>query len=96
MYYVLLCQALYPLLLAVYALCAQSKPEEQAKPVWDAFSTRYCAVLLYPILVWLCSKKDLSIFMRIGSFGIVFVVIIMVFIIGCGILSLTDTNFSLG
>jgi len=90
-YYVLLCQALYPLLLAIYALCSQTKPVEQTKPVWNTFSTTYVAIALFPILVWLCSKKDLSIFMRIGSFGIVFVVIIMLFIIGVGILAITNT-----
>jgi hypothetical protein len=95
-YYVLLCQALYPLLLAIYALCSSTHPTEQIKPVWNHFSTVYVALALFPILVWLCSKKDLSIFMRIGSFGIVFVVMIMTFIIGVGILAITDTTFEFG
>jgi cell division protein FtsX len=34
--------------------------------------------------------------MRIGSFGIVFVVMIMLFIIGVGILAMTNTSFELG
>jgi len=34
--------------------------------------------------------------MRIGSFGIVFVVMIMLFIIGVGILALTNTSFEFG
>ena len=95
-YYVLLCQSLYPLLLAIYALCSSTKPPEQQKPLWNTFSTAYVALALFPILIWLCSKKDLSIFRRIGSFGIVFVVMIMLFIIGVGILAMTNTTFELG
>ena len=34
--------------------------------------------------------------MRIGSFGIIFVVILMIFIIAEGVIALTDTSFSTG
>ena len=44
----------------------------------------------------LCSKKDIKIFMKIGSYGVVFVIILMCFIIYTGIHALINTDFSIG
>ena len=95
-YYVIMCSVLYPILLAIYVWCTGSTPEYQIKPTFSTFSTSYCAIGLFPILVWLCSKKDLKIFMKVGSFGIVFVVFLMVFIVTTGIVSLGNTEYSIG
>ena len=95
-YYVIMCSVLYPILLAIYVWCSGSTPIYQTKPTFSAFSTSYCAIGLFPILVWLCSKKDLKIFMKVGSFGIVFVVFLMVFIVTTGIVSLGNTKYSTG
>jgi hypothetical protein len=46
--------------------------------------------------VIICSKKDLAIFMRIGSFGVVFVVLLIAFIVAMGIIALGDTTFVIG
>jgi len=40
--------------------------------------------------------KDLKIFMRFGSFGVIFVVYLLAFIIVVGIFSLTDTEYTIG
>lgn len=40
--------------------------------------------------------KDLKVFMKVGSFGIVFVVFLMIFIVSTGIISLGNTSFSIG
>ena len=48
------------------------------------------------MVILVCSKKDIKIFMKIGSFGVIFVVLLMIFIIYTGIKSLTDTEFSIG
>ena len=34
--------------------------------------------------------------MRIGSFGVIFVIMLILFIIGTGVIALTDTHFSIG
>jgi len=95
-YYVIMCSVLYPILLAIYVWCSGANPEYQDKPTFSSFSTSYCAIFLFPILVWLCSKKDLKVFMKVGSFGIVFVVFLMLFIVTTGIISLGNTQFSVG
>lgn len=44
----------------------------------------------------ICSKKDIKIFMKIGSYGVIPVVLLMLFIMYTGIKSMTNTNFSIG
>jgi len=41
----------------------------------------------------LCSKKDIGIFMRICSFGVIFVILLMAFIMAMGFIALGDTSF---
>lgn len=53
-------------------------------------------MLIFVIVTAVCSKKDIRIFMKIGSFGVIFVVMLMVFIIYTGIVALTNTEFSIG
>lgn len=95
-YYVIMCSVLYPILLAIYVWCSGANPDYQDQPTFSTFSTSYCAIGLFPILVWLCSMKDLKVFMKVGSFGIVFVVFLMIFIVSTGIISLGNTSFSIG
>lgn len=52
--------------------------------------------MLYPILILITSKKDLSIFMKVGSFGVVFIVFLMVFIVAVGIRAFSNSVFTLG
>ena len=42
------------------------------------------------------SKKDISIILKIGSFGVVFIIILMLFMLLVGILALTNTNYIAG
>lgn len=48
------------------------------------------------VVTAICSKKDIKIFMKLGSYGVIFVVMLMIFIIYTGIRSLTDTEYSIG
>lgn len=48
------------------------------------------------VVTIICSKKDIKIFMKIGSYGVIFVVMLMIFIIYTGFRSLMDTDFSVG
>lgn len=95
-YYVIMCSVLYPILLAIYVWIFSTEPNYDIKPSFSRFSTSYCAIGLFPILVWLCSKKDLKIFMKVGSFGVVFVVFLMLFIVTTGIVSLENTTYMVG
>ena len=50
--------------------------------------------MMYAILVPLSSKRDLSVFMKIGSIGAFCVASLILFVIYEGIMSLTDTKYS--
>lgn len=89
-------QVLYPLCLAVYAWCSKSDPTFYPDPTFDHFSSSYCALVLFVVLCILCSKKDLSIFMKIGSFGVFFIVFLMIFIIVVGIVAFGNSSFTVG
>ena len=48
-------------------------------------------MMLFFLVIAVCSKKDLGIFMKMGSFGAIFVTMLMIFIIGTGVMGLTQT-----
>ena len=60
------------------------------------FSQAYCSFLLFPVLAYITSKKDLGIFMQIGSFGVIFIIFLMIYIIYVGIVAFTNTEFEIG
>lgn len=95
-YFVIMTQLLYPILLAIYSWISGNEPVLDMTPSFTQFSPAYCALFLFVILVILCSKKDMQIFMKIGSFGVIFIIILMLFIIAVGVLAFTDTTFSIG
>ena len=97
-FFVTMNQVLYPMILAVYVWIAGNKEEIVAKPdpTWEWFSGNYTAILLFVVMTALCSKKDIKIFMKIGSYGVIFVIMLMIFIIVTGVKALSDTSFSLG
>ena len=53
-------------------------------------------MVLFLALAVICSKKDLSIFMKVGSIGVIFVFMLIVFIIFTGIMAFTNTEFMIG
>ena len=95
-FFVTMNQVLYPMILAIFSWCGGEGAIYKADPTWEWFSSNYTAILIFIVVNLVCSKKDIKIFMKIGSFGVIFVVMLMIFIIYTGIKSLTDTNFSIG
>jgi len=97
-FFVTMNQVLYPMVLAVYVWTTGRKEDVEYKtsPTFEWFSSNYTAMFLFVIITAICSKKDLKVFMRIGSFGVIFVVMLMVFIIYTGIDSMSNTDFSIG
>jgi ABC-type Na+ efflux pump permease subunit len=67
-----------------------------SNPDFARFSSSYTALMLFVVCVALCSKQDLGIFMRIGSYGIIFVLVLVVFVISMGIIALGNTEFTKG
>lgn len=95
-YFVVMCQCLYPLILCIMSWCTGDTYVYQQKSVFNHFSQAYCGFVLYPILILITSKKDLSIFMKVGSFGVIFIVFLMVFIVAVGIRAFGNSEFTLG
>lgn len=44
----------------------------------------------------ICTKKDLSIFMKVGSIGVIFVFMLIFFIIFTGFTAFSNTEFMMG
>ena len=82
-YFVIQTQLLYPLVLAIVSWSTKSPNLKYygTEPSFEHFSTSYCAIFIALILAYLCSLKDLSIFMRVGSFGVIFVLLLIFFIV---------------
>jgi sodium-coupled neutral amino acid transporter 9 len=95
-YFVIMTELMYPVLLAIYAWISGTDPELAMDPTFKKFSSSYCALFLFVVLVLICMKKDISIFLKIGSFGVIFIIILMIFIICVGVIAFTNTEFYLG
>ena len=95
-YFVIQTQLLYPLTLAVYAWTSGNEPMYLMEPSLGQYSSSYCAIVLFFALAVICSKKDLSIFMKVGSIGVIFVFMLIIFIMITGIVAFSDTEFMIG
>lgn len=95
-YFVIMCQMLYPIVLALFSWTTNSNPEFYPDPTFAHFSMNYCALVLAIGLIWICSKKDLDVFMRIGSLGVIFIMLFVLYIICNFFQALETTSFQLG
>ena len=87
---------LYPMTMAIYTWSTGTDINLSLDPTFKKYSISYVSILLFVVLVIICSKKDLAIFLRIGSFGVIFIIFLVVFIIAMGIIALFNTNFVVG
>jgi amino acid permease len=87
---------MYPIILCIISWCTGETYTYHTESTFKSFSQSYCAFVLFPVLVYLCSKKDLSIFMKVGSIGVIFIVFLMFFIIYVGVNGLTNTEYKWG
>ena len=60
---------------------------------FNTFSQTYVAIILFFILLCICLKRDLTIFMKMTSYGAIAIISILVFIIGVGFFSISNTNY---
>ena len=95
-YFCIMTQLLYPMTLAVYAWCSGNDPSFTLEPTFSHYSVSYCALILFLALSIITMKKDLSVFLKVGSFGVIFVFMLIIFIIMTGIIAMTNTEFMVG
>ena len=53
-------------------------------------------MFLFFVAVAVCSKKDLSLFIKMGSFGAFFVTMLIIFIATTGFMALGNTKYQIG
>ena len=70
-------------------------PERAGVADFTGFSQTWMAIIIYIIFVFACLKRDLSIFIKVTSYGAVSIIMITVFMISIGIYSATNTDFKL-
>jgi len=59
------------------------------------FSLAYMALVVFAIEFVITLKKDLSIFIKLMSFGSIFIISLILFIIGFGFYALATTHFDI-
>ena len=86
-FFVTMNQSLYPMVCAITVWISgdNNTIKYNLDPSWHWFSQNYTAMILFVIMTALCSKKDIKIFIKIGSYGVIFICLLMLCIISTGI-----------
>lgn len=61
---------------------------------WSQFSYSYTCIIIFVISFAMTAPKNTSIYNKINSFGVVFILIIIIFTCGVGFYSMTNTNYT--
>ena len=95
-YFVILTQVTYPLFLAIWSWITATDYDQYNDPTPKHFSPFYTALVYFIVAIFITNKKDLKLFVKLGSFGSFFVMSLMVFVIGVGIIAFGNTSFTTG
>jgi amino acid permease len=68
-------------------------PNEAPFYHFEEFSCSYVSLFMFVVLVLVSLKKDLSIFMRMGSIGAVCVTSLIIFVVSYSVYSISNTEF---
>ncbi len=67
------------------------------EPITDAnfshFSLSYMALIVFAVEFTITLKKDLTIFIKLMSFGSIFIISLILFIVGFGFYAVANTDF---
>jgi hypothetical protein len=59
---------------------------------WSEFSYSWTVLIVFVLFFLLTAQKDLSIFVKINTFGVIFTIINISIIVGVGIYGMIDKN----
>jgi len=93
-YFQLLAQNLFPIILAIIEVFNGDDRKLDLKPDWSQFSYSYTCLIIFVILFVLTMRKDISLFIKINSYGVIFITIIVVFILGMGFYGFSNTVYA--
>ena len=68
-------------------------PNEAPFYHFEEFSCSYVSLFMFVVLVLVSLKKDLSIFMRMGSIGAVCVTSLIIFVVSYSVYSISNTEY---
>jgi hypothetical protein len=94
-YFVILSQMLYFILLALIEWIGKTRLDVVTKADFSTFSLAYMALIVFAIEFVITLKKDLTIFIKLMSFGSFFIIALILFIIGFGFYALGSTHFDI-
>jgi amino acid transporter len=96
----LLSQNLFPIILSVENLIVSPPkvydPNSFMPPVFDAFSYQWTCIIIFVIVFCMTATRDVSIYVKINSVGVIFIIIVTLFICGLGIMALFNTEYIYG
>lgn len=92
-YFVILSQMLYFIMLALIEWIFKTEITPVTTAKFDCFSLAYMAIIVFAVEFVITLKKDLSIFIKLVSFGSIFIISLILFIVGFGFYAFTNTDF---
>lgn len=95
-FFQLLAQFLYPIILVIIELSnGKNLPLDFTSIIWNSFSYTWTCIIIFAYLFALTAIRDISIFIKINTYGVVFAIIIISFIIVNGIHALSTAEFNI-
>lgn len=88
-------QALYPIIGAIIQWITGNNDEISLAFTLNEFSLAYTCIILSVILFFIVSFGNIEFFIKINSYGTIFLIFMICFIVYHGAISLTNTNFTL-
>lgn len=90
-FFQLMAQFLCPVILLI--ISGGSK-DMDLEPSWNTFNYTWTCVLIFAIVFAMTAIKDMNIFVRINSFGVIFIFMIIFIIAGNGVYGIIGTDFT--
>ena len=87
---------LYPMTLAVYAWTTGENPVFYTEPTLDHYSTAHVAIFMLALLTIICWKAELGFFMQVSSAGVIFLILLIVYIVQKGLEAFQNSTFQIG
>ena len=94
LFFQLLAQDLYPVILYFICLGGASPRPITHDTDWSQFSYTYTCIIIFVVVFAMVTPKNTSIYNKINSFGVIFICLIIIFTVGVGIYSLTNTEYT--
>jgi len=94
-YFVILSQMLYFLMLALIEWIGKKEMVPITSADFSHFSLSYMALIVFAVEFTITLKKDLTIFIKLMSFGSIFIISLILFIIGFGFYAIANTHFEI-